>query len=446
MKRLAIWGFDHPSTYPAMIDLQNKNVIDIKAWIGNKQICPNCTLEINDFFRADIVNNNYHGIGSAEYSKIYESSLYKFMDMYTRRNFPFDDMRLHDYLNFFNLLISYFGDLLTTQKIECVIFSNIPHEGPDLILYEVSKQLGIQTIACYQSLFPNRFFYVTDMDDFGTFSRKPTSAINKVMKIERKFEKNLFYMQESGGNISIISRLGKGLQKLNRLNIHSIFIKYLHKMRTAEYQKNITAISSININLETPFVYFPLHLQPELTTSALGGLYSDQILAIERLAQIIPSSWMIYVKENPKQTEFMRSKWFFDRLKSLPKVKVVDRNYDTYLLLKHSKFVSTITGTAGWEAISGGKNALIFGNAWYKGLPGVFTFTNDFELNEILNFTINHSELERRLTELLAKTGTGIVDPAYIVEVKDFCIEQNKESLSQFFQNFLHDEGFEAEI
>ena len=76
---------------------------------------------------------------------------------------------------------------------------------------------------------------------------------------------------------------------------------------------------------------------------------------------MLPDDWFIYVKENPKQKEYMRERYFFERLSLIPNTVFVDRSVDTYKLMESAQFVSTITETAAWEAITGGKNALLFG-------------------------------------------------------------------------------------
>jgi hypothetical protein len=192
-----------------------------------------------------------------------------------------------------------------------------------------------------------------------------------------------------------------------------------------------------DIDLECNFVYFPLHLQPELTTATLGGIYVDQILAIERLSKKIPENWFIYVKENPKQTELMRGPWFFSRLAALKNVRLLDPTIDTYVLMEKSRIVATITGTAGWEAISGGKNTLVFGNPWYKGLPGIFAFDDSFGVEDILNFEIDHDELEKAINDLLRKTGDGIIDEHYTSLVKVYDPEKNSIKIADFIEELL---------
>ena len=51
-------------------------------------------------------------------------------------------------------------------------------------------------------------------------------------------------------------------------------------------------------------------MQPEMTTSAIGGEFRDQLLALEKLSNILPSGVKIYVKENPKQGSYAVDHYF----------------------------------------------------------------------------------------------------------------------------------------
>jgi hypothetical protein len=203
--------------------------------------------------------------------------------------------------------------------------------------------------------------------------------------------------------------------------------------RYIDYKRSKKELSNLihwDVDLKAKFVYFPLHLQPELTTSALGDIYVDQLLAIEILSSILPDDWYIYIKENPKQTELMRSKWFFRRLKCIKNAKYLSGNYDTYSLIANSMFVSTITGTSGWEAITGGKNVLVFGNPWYKNLPGVFPYNDDFNLKDILRYSMDHSLLEKEFNNLLKITGEGVIDDTYCSLVENFDESENSQNIT----------------
>jgi hypothetical protein len=200
-----------------------------------------------------------------------------------------------------------------------------------------------------------------------------------------------------------------------------------HKSKT--YLEDMASICDSAIDSEKKYVYFPLHLQPELTTSLLGGKYCDQVLAIERLSNMLPKDWFIYVKENPKQTEFMRGDWFFKRLKTIRNVRVISPQINTYDLIKNCEFVATVTGTAGWEAITGGTKVLIFGNAWYRSMPGVFQYSEDIDIQHILDAVIDHSEVEKQLALLQAKMVDGIVNPYYVNDVEGFDADVNARSV-----------------
>ena len=168
------------------------------------------------------------------------------------------------------------------------------------------------------------------------------------------------------------------------------------------------------------YVYFPLHLQPELSTSAIGGIYCDQMLAIEKLSEMIPENWVIYIKENPKQTEAMRDKFFFERIKLLDNISIVPLEEQSQKLIINSQFVATITGTAGYEALCNGIPTLIFGNPWYKHFEGVFQYSENFNINMILHYKINIKRLENDLNVLLQRMPNSVIDSDYILGIKDY--------------------------
>ena len=204
------------------------------------------------------------------------------------------------------------------------------------------------------------------------------------------------------------------------------------KFDKVNYKKSYASNVLETVDFSVPYVYYPLHLQPEMNTDVLGGMYTNQMLLLEQLSQLIPDDWVIYAKEHPLQTSYMRGEYFFKQLSLLPKVKLVSNKIDTYELNRHSKFVATLVGTTGWEAISGGKNALVFGRAWYGCLPGVFRYHQGITLDEIMSYKIDHNEFELAVTNLLKKMGTGIVSDDQIPSVPNFDVDKNNENVYDF--------------
>lgn len=132
-------------------------------------------------------------------------------------------------------------------------------------------------------------------------------------------------------------------------------------------------------DFDCPYIYVPLHYQPERSTSPEGGVFPNQLLMVELLSTCAPEGWSIYVKENPLQFqavaatgECSRTIDFYDDLAALPNVTIVPISTSSFELIDNSMAVATVTGTAGWEAVLRGKPTLIFGHAWYKGCEGVF--------------------------------------------------------------------------
>lgn len=377
-----------------------------------------------------------------------------FVDMFSR-HYGNRSRPLHYYLNAFHMFFyAAYKDLTTGTDL--AIFSNIPHEGADFIYYLVAKELKIKTIMFHQSLFENRFFYSFSLEDFGYFSKSNAISEKQTWHVERTHRTELFYMKQReadqgnchhsfGRKISWLATIIKHLRwqpdRLVRGFLRELGYSASFLAREKDYSNSMRSItitqSDLVKHMSSPYIYFPLHLQPELTTSALGDIYSDQLIALEHLCSVLPRNWKILVKENPKQTSCQRDELFFNRLKALRNTSVVPIGTDTFDLISRSTIVATVTGTAGWEAIKGGKPALVFGRPWYMTLPGVFRYEPNIDLAAISNYQIVHERFQQVFANLMTKTGRGVVDPAYNVLVKNYSRESNIKNIAISLNSIL---------
>ena len=433
----------------AMLRLQQDKIFNIVEWLGVIQESKGvATIDYGDLQCVDKLKKYSHNCPKDIYDKVYER-LYVFLDMSYRNG----DLPIYEYVNMFNLWVNYYYGMFKTQKVDVLIFSDNPHFGVDSIAKDVADAMGIKTVMFMQSLYTNHFFAFSNVDDIGVFDTLPNDD-HVAVDLEQKYEKDLSYMKNikifdphknekantaGSGLISKIKKHRNNLVAKTKAKIYGELAKkyrvsYANVVYHEAYSK---ALTNADIDLNKKFVYFPLHMQPEMTTSVLGKEYCDQMLAIERLAEFIPDDWMIYVKENPKQSYYMRERLFFTRVSMQKKVRFVGREYNTYDLIKNSQFVATIAGTAGWEAISGGKNVLVFGLAWYRKLPGVFEYKDNHSLDDIMDFEIDHEELNNAYNQLISKSYIGVLECGAERNVPDYSSEKNNEYIYSAMKKIL---------
>jgi len=435
-----IYGFHWKSQVKAIKQLEQENIINISFWIGAHK---DADVHIGKLRRFQIKKDTYTGLNRDIYQEIFDEGIETFMDMFSRVPNAYT-MTYQEYKNIFNFYYDYFSKILHEKKIKLLIYYMFPHFGSDYVLYLLAKKLGLKQILIAQSFVPNRFFYVYDINDYGDFKDIKITFPHEYIKVPKQAEKKLFYMKNIKLKyrscwINYFKNFGRWIYRkhgyMSFCSFHKLFSDCL------EYKFNYYKFAKKEVDFSKKYVYFPLQMQPELTTTTLGGIYKDQLLAIEHLRTILPNDWKIYVKENPKQLGFYRDKYFFERLKLIPNVEYISKEVNTYELLKYAKFSATVTGTVAWESITSGKPVLIFGNIWFKNLPGIIKYTKQLALNDILNVKIDHLELEKKYNELVSKTAIGIIDRGYIANFKDYNDFNNamyvKKSLEKIIKSLL---------
>lgn len=443
MKRIIVWSWSKDPSIIPIETLIKSGEVEVVSWFtrrGKKTQRTKNFSYIPELMLADLAqqekrNDVYYDCDAEALS----ADISKFMDIYSRVNYS-KGLDYFDHLNLFHLYYQYFTHILITRNVDCLIYFTLPHAGADYVLYLAAKALGVDIVLTLQSQLPNRFFCIKDLQDFGDFNSSPPLGQPTKLTIPREFKKDLFYMKKvrhkRGLLISRFIRdiywaLFTGRQPIKWAGVIQKQVGRAACRRL--YKKNAV----YEVDMRKKFVYVPMQLQPELTTAILGNEFSDQLLALEKISAMLPDDWYIYAKENPKQGFQQRNEFFYQRLNRIKNCVYLSDTISTYELMENSQFVASITGTACWESVSGSKPALIFGNVWFKNLPGITTYRAGLTLNEIMNNTFTHEELESEYNAVMGKTIPGIVDMKYAQIHKEFSGEENGRLLTEFLRSYF---------
>ena len=416
--------------------------ISVKVWMDKgkyvKRTGAEITHDLDTFYRQLKIRKKTGALSidyryRKEFLSIYgelTKNITTFLYIYSRKPALNGENNFMDMMDAFHIYIHFFIDLLKTNDIHYVFFSTVPHHA-DYVLYCVAKELNIKTIGFFQSQEPGKAFIATDIDQLGSISQ--CSENPQPIPIKRKERKSYFFM----GFCPKYRPLKKVISALLfRMDMDLFFHRVMVFRKEKIYKHNYKHFISHHLP-EKKFVYFPLHLQPELSTMTLGREFVDQMLAIECLRALLPDEWWIVVKEHPYQTSYARSTLFFARLAKLQNVAYIERTTNTFDLIEKSKFCATITGTVGFEALSFGKCVLVFGQAVYKDFPGVIPYRSDLTFDDIMAVRFSHSDLELAYAKQVHSMLELVIDPNYTHLVDDFSVEKNTQRLANIINQVV---------
>lgn len=156
---------------------------------------------------------------------------------------------------------------------------------------------------------------------------------------------------------------------------------------------------------DRPFIYFPLHFEPEASTMVFAPKFANQLLLIEQIARSMPAGYRLLVKEHIPNTG-RRPHHFYHRLTKIPDVELISPFENSFQLIQDAKLVVTITGTAGWESILLKKPTMIFGQTQYNSIgQGFFHSSNLGNITQdLLDAMQTPPVCEERLRSFVAAT------------------------------------------
>lgn len=365
-------------------------------------------------------------------TKLYDSSIQFFRRHHNR--FAYERTRtLRSWINLdnlFHLAANCYFDILKRKKISDVVFANFPHDGSYIILYQLAHLMGLNVLVMNQSQFPNRIWISKTIEDFGRFETVGGGGEPLTLPERPTLP---FYMKRTKPYRQAIANWATVLREGLKLSLKGLTLQMLYKRDAVD--RNMSRFTQaadelaaghpsgpneVDVKFDRPFIYFPLHLQPEMTTDTWGGQYGDQLLALEELSAALGDDIDIYVKENPKQTHFMREDSFYRRLRTIPNTKYVASTVSSFELIQKCLCVASITGTVGWEALLMGRPVIHFGATWYAALPGAFHWEGPETLKQARACIFTRETLSEAFDALARKSYPGVIDEVYKAIVKDY--------------------------
>ena len=345
----------------------------------------------------------------------HESIAIKMMDR--NHKYPFKSYDKRKILYMSQLTNAY--SLLLNYDYKLILFSIIPHATFNYILFNLAKLLGIQTKFFSQIQVQDIFCIsdsISDLHSDLSVESNTNYVLSSNLQSEFKSRSNNeapFYMSNRGLNLlQILYNLQKRI-----FRVHT-YTQWAYSIKT-KLIYIFTKKHSIPIN--NKYIYFPLHFQPESSTSPQGDIYVDQYLAILTLSKALPEGITILVKEHPKQAIWRRSDGFYSILRKLDNVKFISKKENSHTLIYNSIAVATITGTAGWEAIFNKIPVFAFGKPFYKNMTGVINIQDSTQIKDCIKSILNktfvlacESDIKSFLYSIQKNYEYGVTDQTYL--------------------------------
>lgn len=393
--------------------------------LGNKKYLSISSLVSCDKYILNYINE-YPIKDDQQYNKIYNKNFSIYCSMLQRRLSFYEKINFFDYRNYFNIHYKFLEKFLIVNNINYLIIPPSASGGFDLLIREIAYSLKIK-ILLVENFHSNKFFFTTRFDDWGKFNFAPKIFKKCTAYIYKKDPVRLFYISNWEKAIkkkSFINRLEKITKKFFELFFlfikkRNLFYISLSNYFVIKYEKNGLKKNNYYFKkirlFPKNFIYFPLAYQPESTTLAFSPEYDDQILAIEKLLKYLPSNWKVLVKEHPYQNNYSyRSIKFFERIVNNSKIILINSNTKNEILLRKCKFVATLTGNSGWEAIRFGRPVLLFGSPWYLKCPGAYHIDDLKNINQILSIRFTLEDIKKYIENLTRKMGDGLINNDYL--------------------------------
>ena len=301
------------------------------------------------------------------------------------RNF-FHSFSSDEILSIIESLTKFFYDFLNRVKPDFIIMQKTGENLSNFLLYNIAKSMNIKTLMMVETRLSNSFVISDNLLVSvlkNDFKKIKSNLTHNVKEYDHEFiqKRTLYkdlksYLEIEFGKASFVQKLTRYSKRLNT-NPEPIFYnkgKTKLKMISWRYnqffqlrkRQNFLEKHTLKYIPEKKFIYFPLPVQPESQSYAWDPFHVNTISIIENIAKSIPSNYLLFVKEHPGQkAKNWRSIEIYEKIISLPNVRLIHQNVNNYEMISKSDLVMLINNSSGLEALFYKKPVIVFGDVFY---------------------------------------------------------------------------------
>ncbi|HEY9584315.1 MAG TPA: hypothetical protein VJI33_01940 [Candidatus Paceibacterota bacterium] len=398
MRLFFVWPAPGPETKKLMDKLQ-KAGHQIPYWVCDPE-------DIGS--RSDMILHNHfdawsaipaEGVPSGEFpppGRDFIERLYRTESLVmTMMNKGFDGMPIDKRKSMYYEMVRYWNGVLDLYKPEAIVMPAVPHSSYVFILYTLARMRGLKTVMFENPWVSDRMLVYNDYEagspDLHEALKRNKGKLFTPDDLSGDLKEYYFWQtNKKADHTPIYMQFQNRMRTLSRffpikglwtsIKYRSFWWTATHSLKKRfgpnlkrEYRK-----FAIAPDWSKKFVYFPLSVQPERTSSPQSDVFVNQILTAKILSNALPFGWEIYVKEHPSQWVLRtgvaynnaRYRGYYEEFSKIDKVRLVPIDTGSHELMEKAEAVALIAGTAGWEAAMRGKTVLNFGLPWYRDFEG----------------------------------------------------------------------------
>ena len=355
--------------------------------------------------------------------------------------------------------------ILSLLEQECKFFEKVLDEiKPQFLVIKVTdyhknhlfqkmcKGLGIKILTYGRTRIGFRAMISEDADLIDLpFPKKPLANGKRSFSELKQYIKGYSNQQNNFRREyrnSLVERIRSGIEFLRicnnkyrkyfanygRTRIRVLYLEFIFLIKRWYRERFINKVSLQKIEEKIPFVYFPLHLEPERALSIAAPYYTNQLEVITHIAKSLPMSYKLYVKDHPGMRDVgWREISFYKKMLELPNVRLFHHEFSGGELLKNCSLVITIAGTIGMKAAFYGKPAIIFADVIYSSLPSLSRVKNIEDLPKLIRDSLEKKVKKEDLNN-------------YINYIEDNSFEFDYFKLQTVVNNTFFNRGFLKDI